>query len=71
MAVYPQVYADLAVINWIIPRRRFPRVSPGFAAGGIGKATNVRIRPDGVAEAIGMAIEGIESATFLSREQKR
>jgi predicted TIM-barrel fold metal-dependent hydrolase len=71
MAVYPQVYADLAVIDWIIPREEFHEYLRGLLRAGLGKrlmfGSDQMVWP----EAIGMAIEGIESAQFLSQEQKR
>ncbi len=71
MSVYPQVYADLATINWIIPREEFHEYLRDLIRAGLGKrlmfGSDQMVWP----EAIGMAIEGIESATFLSREQKR
>ena len=71
MSVYPQVYADLAVINWIIPREEFHEYLRGLIRAGLGKrimfGSDQMIWP----EAIGMAIEGIETASFLSKEQKR
>jgi len=71
MAVYSQVYADLAVINWIIPREEFHEYLRGLIRAGLGErlmyGSDQMVWP----EAIGMAIEGIESATFLSEEQKR
>ena len=71
MSVYPQVYADLAVINWIIPREEFHEYLRGLIRAGFGErlmfGSDQMVWP----EAIGMAIEGIESATFLSKEQKR
>jgi predicted TIM-barrel fold metal-dependent hydrolase len=71
MAVYPQVYADLAVINWIIPREEFHEYLRSLIRAGLEKrimyGSDQMVWP----EAIGMAIEGIESATFLSKEQKR
>ncbi|MCX6555854.1 MAG: amidohydrolase family protein [Candidatus Aminicenantes bacterium] len=71
MAIYPQVYADLATINWIIPREEFHEYLRGLIRAGLGKrimfGSDQMVWP----EAIGMAIEGIESAQFLSKEQKR
>ena len=71
MSVYPQVYADLATINWIIPRGEFHEYLLGLMRAGFGKrlmfGSDQMVWP----ESIGMAIEGIESATFLSGEQKR
>jgi predicted TIM-barrel fold metal-dependent hydrolase len=71
MAVYPQVYADLAVIDWIIPQKEFHEYLRDLIQAGLGKrlmfGSDQMVWP----EAIGMAIDGIESATFLSKEQKR
>ncbi len=71
MSVYPQVYADLAVIDWIIPRAEFHAYLQSLLRAGLGKrlmfGSDQMIWP----EAIGMAIEGIESARFLNYEQKR
>jgi predicted TIM-barrel fold metal-dependent hydrolase len=70
MSVYPQVYADLATINWIIPREEFHEYLRGLIRAGFGErlmfGSDQMVWP----EAIGMAIEGIESADFLSEEQK-
>lgn len=71
MSVYPQVYADVSVINWIIPRREFHTYLQALMRAGLGKrlmfGSDQMIWP----EAIGMAIEGIESARFLRPEEKR
>jgi predicted TIM-barrel fold metal-dependent hydrolase len=71
MTIYSQVYADLATINWIIPREEFREYLRGLIRAGLGKrimfGSDQMVWP----EAIGMAIEGIESAPFLSKEQKR
>lgn len=71
MSVYPQVYADTSVINWIIPRREFHAYLEALMRAGLGKrlmfGSDQMIWP----EAIGMAIEGIESARFLTHQQKR
>jgi predicted TIM-barrel fold metal-dependent hydrolase len=71
MALYPQVYADLGVIDWIIPRDEFHHALQTLVRAGFGKrlmfGSDQMVWP----EAIGMAIEGIESAAFLTDEQKR
>ena len=71
MSMYPQVYADLAVINWIPPRQEFHDYLHRLVQAGLGKrlmfGSDQMIWP----EAIGMAIESIESADFLTAEQKR
>lgn len=71
MQMYPQVYADLSVINWIIPRAEFHRYLESLMRAGFGKrlmfGSDQMVWP----ESIGAAIRGIESAEFLSPEQKR
>ena len=71
LSVYPQVYADLATINWIIPREEFHGYLRELIVAGFGKrllfGSDQMVWP----EAIGMAVEGIESAVFLSEGEKR
>jgi predicted TIM-barrel fold metal-dependent hydrolase len=71
MGMYQQVYADLGVIDWVIPREEFHATLESLMRAGLGKrlmfGSDQMIWP----EAIGMAIEGIESAAFLTEEQKR
>ncbi|HVF09438.1 MAG TPA: amidohydrolase family protein [Abditibacteriaceae bacterium] len=71
MHLYPQVYADIAVINWVIPREEFHDYLRGLMRAGMGRrimfGSDQMIWP----EAIGMAVEGTESAPFLTAEQKR
>jgi predicted TIM-barrel fold metal-dependent hydrolase len=69
--VYPQLYVDVAVINWALPRTEFhgylrSLVDAGFG-GRIMFGSDQMVWP----EAIGLAIEGIETAAFLTAEQKR
>lgn len=74
MQMYPQVHMDVAVINWIGGPQATPRfheflramIAAGFAKR-IMFGTDQMVWP----EAIGMAIEAVESAEFLSDEQKR
>ena len=71
MSVYPQVYADLATINWIIPQDEFHEYLKDLIRAGFGKrlmfGSDQMVWP----EAIGLAIVGIESADFLTEAQKR
>jgi hypothetical protein len=71
MHMYPQVYADLAVIDWAIPREEFHEYLRALIRAGYEKrlmfGSDQMLWP----EAIGMAIEGIESARYLTRGQKR
>ncbi|PKK82291.1 MAG: hypothetical protein CVT49_14560 [candidate division Zixibacteria bacterium HGW-Zixibacteria-1] len=71
MSVYPQVYVDLATINWILPREEFHDYLRELMVAGFGKRLLFGSDQMEWPEAIGMAIEGIESATFLTEEQKR
>ncbi len=71
MYVYPNVYADLSTITWIIPRKTFHQYLRGLIDNGLEKrlmfGSDAMIWP----EVIGQAIEGIDSADFLTQEQKR
>jgi predicted TIM-barrel fold metal-dependent hydrolase len=71
MHLYPQVYADLGAIDWLRPREEFHAYLRALVRAGFGKrlmfGSDQMVWPEG----IGMAIEGIESASFLTEEQKR
>jgi predicted TIM-barrel fold metal-dependent hydrolase len=71
MHMYPQVYADLAAIDWLRPREEFHHYLQALVRAGFGNrlmfGSDQMIWPEG----IGMAIEGIESAKFLTAEQQR
>ncbi len=71
MYQYPQVYADLSTITWIIPREVFHDYLRDLVQAGLGKrlmfGSDQMIWP----ETIGLAIESIETASFLTAEQKR
>jgi predicted TIM-barrel fold metal-dependent hydrolase len=71
LSVYPQVYLDLATINWILPRQEFHNYLHELMAAGFGKRLLFGSDQMYWPEAIGMAIEGIESASFLSEQEKR
>jgi predicted TIM-barrel fold metal-dependent hydrolase len=71
MHMYPQVYADLGVLDWNRPREEFHEYLRTLIRSGFGKrlmfGSDQMVWP----EAIGLAVEGIESASFLTEEQKR
>lgn len=71
MMQYPNIYADLAVINWVMPREAFHDYLETLVRNGFGKRLMFGSDQMQFTEAIEMAIEGIESAKFLSEEQKR
>jgi len=69
--VYPQVYLDIAAIDWLLPREEFyaylkALIRAGFADR-IMFGSDQMVWPD----AIGLAIGAIESAEFLTEQQKR
>lgn len=68
---YPQLYVDIAVLNWHLPRAEFHRYLERLVGAGFSDrilfGSDQMIWPD----AIDVAIEGIESASFLSDTQKR
>ncbi len=71
LAMYPDLYVDLSIKNWGSPREVFHRYLKALVDGGYSKrlmfGSDQMIWP----EVIEMAIEGIESAEFLTEEQKR
>ncbi len=71
MWAHPQVYVDTGVIDWALPRKEFHAYLRRLVEAGFGKrimfGSDQMVWP----ETIGMAIEGIESAAFLTEEQKR
>jgi uncharacterized protein len=67
---HPQVYVDVGVINWTQPRKEFHAYLRRLVDAGYGKrimfGSDQMVWP----EAIGLAVEAINSAEFLSAEQK-
>ncbi len=68
---HPQVYVDVARINWLIPRQEFHNYLRRLIEAGFGKrimfGSDQSQWPDSIAE----AIDGVESADFLTAGQKR
>lgn len=69
--LYPQVHADLSVIDWIIPRAEFHQYLQALMTAGFGDrlmfGSDQMVWP----ESITLAIEGVDSAPFLTPQQKR
>ena len=70
MYVYPQLHADVSVINWIIPRQEFHDYLQALVTAGLGDRLMFGSDQMAWPEAIGLAIEGVDSAPFLTAEQK-
>jgi uncharacterized protein len=71
MAVYPQVYADVGVISWVLPRKEFYRYLEALIDAGFGE--RLMFGSDQVfwPRAIGLAVETLEAAPFLNEQQRR
>lgn len=71
MYQYPQLYADVSTITWVIPRTAFYDYLKAFVRAGLGKrlmfGSDQMVWP----EKIGAAVEAIEQAPFLTDGQKR
>ena len=71
MYAFPQVYVDIAVINWYLPKKEFYSYFERLVDAGFSKrimfGSDQMVWPD----AIGRAIETVESAPFLSETQRR
>jgi predicted TIM-barrel fold metal-dependent hydrolase len=71
MFVYPQVNADLGAVNWALPRAEFHSYLRALLRAGFGKRLMFGSDQMYWPEAIGMAVEAVDSATFLSPSEKR
>lgn len=71
MYIYRNLYADIGVLAWVLPREEFYGVLRELLDAGLGDrllfGTDQMFWPG----AIGLAIETVEAAPFLSEEQKR
>lgn len=68
---HPQVYADLSFINWALPRKEFHFYMRRLVEAGFGKRLMYGSDQIRWPQAIGISIESIETADFLTEEQKR
>lgn len=71
MNVYPQVYVDIAPMNWVLPVEEFYSYLKALMIAGFGKrimyGTDQMAWPD----AITLAVTNTENAPFLTEEQKQ
>jgi len=68
---YPRVYVDLSTITWLPPEETFYAFLKGLIANGLGKRIMFGSDQMEWPEAIGIGIERISNADFLSKGQKR
>ncbi len=71
MYQYPNLYGDLSTITWVIPRPVFHRYLEALIGAGLGKRLMFGSDQMRWPEKIGEAVQAIETADFLSEEQKR
>ena len=71
LRMYPGLYVDLSVIDWVLPKADFHRYLRALMEAGFGKRLLFGSDQMFWPEAIRLAIESIESADFLAPEQKR
>ena len=71
MMVYPQVYADLGAIDWLLPRAEFHSYLGALMRAGLGKRLMFGTDQMYWPEAIGQAVEAVEAAPFLTPGEKR
>jgi predicted TIM-barrel fold metal-dependent hydrolase len=67
---YPQVYADLSTITWIIPRQEFWRYLKALMDAGLGKRLMWGSDQMNWPGSIDLAVDAIEEAPFLSEAEK-
>ena len=70
LLAHPQVYVDIALINWMIPRKEFHTYLKRLIDAGFEKRVMFGSDQAFWPEAMTVAIESIQSAEFLSTEQK-
>jgi uncharacterized protein len=71
MHIYPQVYADIGVICWNRPTSEFYNYLKSFMESGFGKRIMFGSDQTAWPDAIPLAIQTVENASFLTEEQKQ
>lgn len=69
--LYPQVYVDVAGIDWLLPRKEFHRYLRGLVEAGFGKRIMFGSDASMWPKTLSIGIEAIESADFLTEDQKQ
>jgi len=71
LSIYPQVYVEVAAINWLLPRKEFHRYLRAMVEAGFGKRILFGSDASMWPQTISIGIEAIESADFLTEDQKQ
>jgi uncharacterized protein len=69
--VYPQVHADMSVVNWILPKKEFHNYLQALLDAGFGDRIMYGSDQMGWTDAIELSIKNVEDASFLSESQKQ
>ena len=69
MGHYPQIYADLSIITWLVRREAFHDYLSALIRAGFGE--RLMFGCDSAPSKLAQCVEGIESASFLTDDQKR
>ncbi len=71
LLTYPQTWTDLGSIDWLVPRAEFHAYLGALMRAGLG--TRILFGSDQMywPEAIGMAVEAVDAAAFLTPAQRR
>lgn len=70
MYAHPHLYIDVAAINWILPLKEFHHFLQGLVDAGFGKRIMFGSDQMTFPETIGIGIDAINAAKFLTLEQK-
>lgn len=70
MMVYPQVYADMAIINWALPKKEFYNYLGSLIDAGLEDRLMYGSDQMGWLDAIPLSIANVETAAFLTEKQK-
>jgi predicted TIM-barrel fold metal-dependent hydrolase len=71
LTIYPQVNADLGALNWLAPREEFYAYLGGLMRAGFGKRVMFGSDQMYWPEGIGLAVDAVDAAPFLTAAQKR
>ena len=71
LSIYPQVYVDVAGIDWLLPRKEFHRYLQALVEAGFGKRIMFGSDTAMWPQTLTIGIESIDSAEFLTKDQKQ
>jgi predicted TIM-barrel fold metal-dependent hydrolase len=71
LSFYPELYIDVAAIEWMVPRKEFYRYLRELVEAEFGKRIMFGSDASMWPQTLAIGIEAIQSADFLSEVQKR